>query len=92
MNNVAISPYIGMHALQIQNVKRESVKKLNIQELNMNNVVAEKEQEQYLPSVEKVEIVEKNNTNMGTNMGTNLADLPLPESSVLSSSISGAEI
>lgn len=87
MNNVAISPYIGMHALQIQNVKRESVKKLNIQELNTNNVVAEKEKEneQYVPSVEKVEI--KN-----TNMGTNLADLPLPESSVLSSSISGAEI
>jgi len=34
MNNIAISPYIGMHALQIQNVKRESVKKIDIQELN----------------------------------------------------------
>ncbi len=27
MNNIAISPYIGMHALQIQNVKRSVVKK-----------------------------------------------------------------
>lgn len=27
MNNIAISPYIGMHALQIQNVKRNVVKK-----------------------------------------------------------------
>jgi hypothetical protein len=29
MNNLAISPYIGMHALQIQNVKRNVVKKAN---------------------------------------------------------------
>jgi hypothetical protein len=34
MNNLAISPYIGMHALQIQNVKREVVKKVSISELN----------------------------------------------------------
>jgi hypothetical protein len=34
MNNLAISPYIGMHALQIQNVKRDVVKKVSISELN----------------------------------------------------------
>ena len=34
MNNLAIIPYIGMHALQIQNVKRDVAKKLNINELN----------------------------------------------------------
>jgi hypothetical protein len=35
MNNIAISPYIGMHALQIQNVKRDVVKKASISELNV---------------------------------------------------------
>jgi hypothetical protein len=34
MNNIAISPYIGMHALQIQNVKRNVVKKASIDALN----------------------------------------------------------
>jgi len=34
MNNVAISPYIFMYALQIQNVKRDVAKKLNIEHLN----------------------------------------------------------
>lgn len=34
MNNIAISPYIGMHVLQLQNVKRNLVKKIDIKELN----------------------------------------------------------
>ena len=34
MNNIAISPYIGLHALQIQNIKRNVVKKASIAELN----------------------------------------------------------
>jgi hypothetical protein len=34
MNNLAIASYIGMHALQIQNVKRNVVKKASINELN----------------------------------------------------------
>ena len=34
MNNIAITPCIAMHALQIQNVKRNTVKKASIQELN----------------------------------------------------------
>lgn len=34
INNIAVSPYIGMYALQIQNVKRNVVKKACIDELN----------------------------------------------------------
>ena len=36
MNNIAISPYIGMHILQLQNVKRNIIKKINIKKLNVN--------------------------------------------------------
>ena len=35
MNNVAISPYIAMYALQIQNVKRNVAKKVSIDEINV---------------------------------------------------------
>jgi hypothetical protein len=46
MNNIAISPHIGMYALQLQNVKRNSVKKLDISELNgAPNMKEEKENE-----------------------------------------------
>lgn len=34
MNNLAITPYIALHALQLQNVKRDVVKKVSIDELN----------------------------------------------------------
>lgn len=34
MNNIAILPYIGLHALQIQNIKRDVVKKVSIENLN----------------------------------------------------------
>jgi len=34
MNNIAIMPYISMHGLQIQNVKRNIVKKASVDELN----------------------------------------------------------
>lgn len=34
MNNLAITPYVCLHALQIQNVKRNIVKKIDIEELN----------------------------------------------------------
>lgn len=38
MNNLAILPYICLHALQIQNVKRDVVKKVDIKELNKNDI------------------------------------------------------
>ncbi len=41
MNNVAVLPYIGLHALQIQNVKRNVAKKVSINELNSNVVEGE---------------------------------------------------
>jgi hypothetical protein len=34
MNNAAITPHIAMYALQIQNIKRDTVKKLNLNDLN----------------------------------------------------------
>lgn len=37
MNNLAILPYIGLHALQIQNVKRNVAKTIDIKTLNNNN-------------------------------------------------------
>ena len=44
MNNAAILPYICMHALQIQNVKRDVVKKVSITELNQEIVYPEENQ------------------------------------------------
>ena len=41
MNNIAVLPYIGLHALQIQNVKRNTAKKVSINELNSNAVESE---------------------------------------------------
>lgn len=35
MNNIAISPYIGLHILQLQNVKRDVAKKISINEINL---------------------------------------------------------
>jgi hypothetical protein len=46
MNNIAISPHIGMYALQLQNVKRNTVKKLDISELNAATNVKEEEKEE----------------------------------------------
>lgn len=41
MNNIAITPYIALHALQIQNVKRDMVKKVSIQSLNTPSSISE---------------------------------------------------
>jgi hypothetical protein len=68
MNNVAVLPYIGLHALQIQNVKRNTTKKVSINELNNQIYTDEKE----------VIIIE--NTNVVTNVveksTTKIDDLP----------------
>jgi hypothetical protein len=39
MNNLAILNYICLHALQIQNIKRNIVKKIDIKEINKNNEI-----------------------------------------------------
>jgi len=74
MNNIAVSPYIGMHALQIQNVKRNAVKKASINELNKpitNNQIPEKQENQ---EIQKPTIVEENLVSQGTNID----NLPQP--------------
>lgn len=65
MNNIAISPYIGMHALQIQNVKRNVVKKASINELNksvINTQIPEKQENQ------ETSVLQQNNVSEGTNI------------------------
>jgi hypothetical protein len=59
MNNLAISPYIGLHALQIQNVKWNTVKKVDIKEFNKPSVEP--------PTIEdKEEVTTETETNLGS--------------------------
>jgi len=46
MNNIAISPYICMHALQMQNVKRVVAKKVDIRELHREPQQQQPQQQQ----------------------------------------------
>ena len=63
MNNIAVTPYICMHALQIQNVKRNIVKKASIKELN-NEIVHPLETHEELNNQNEVEInINEINTN-----------------------------
>jgi hypothetical protein len=69
MNNIAVAPYIGMHALQIQNVKRNIVKKASIDELNKpetNNT--------QIPEKQETTVVEQNIVSEGTTID----NLPQP--------------
>jgi hypothetical protein len=70
INNLAISPYIGMHALQIQNVKRNVVKKASINELNND-----KNDNNDDNNIDKNTKSEKEKEKEG---GTNINDLPEP--------------
>ena len=65
MNNLAISPYIGMHALQIQNVKRNVVKKASIDELNSELNCSEKVVDEMLDD-NKTNIDSQIDNNTGT--------------------------
>ena len=68
MNNIAVAPYIGMHALQIQNVKRNIVKKASIDELNKPEINIQ------LPEKHEITVVEQNIVSEGTNID----NLPQP--------------
>ena len=68
MNNVAVLPYIGLHALQIQNVKRNTTKKVSINELNNQIYTDEKE----VISIENTNVV----TNVVEKSTTKIDDLP----------------
>jgi hypothetical protein len=79
MNNLAITPYIGMHALQIQNVKREVVKKASINELNAEIHTAEKVIDEKELNVNGISIEQSNsNVNNTVNQGTDISNLPEP--------------
>jgi len=56
MNNLAILPYVGLYSLQIQNVKRDVAKKIDISELNNENT--------------EKDISEKKNTEININENT----------------------
>ena len=89
MNNIAISPYITLHALQIQNVKRNVVKKVSINELN---------NETFYPDVQSTDTTEPasvTNININTNSVPDNATTEinkLPEPTSLDNSIIGSEI
>ena len=68
MNNIAVAPYIGMHALQIQNVKRNIVKKASIDELNKPEINIQ------LPEKQETTVVEQNIVSDGPNID----NLPQP--------------
>jgi hypothetical protein len=74
MNNLAISPYICLHALQIQNIKRDVVKKVSIQELNKNDdVMAPSDNTSHvINNTPQLDIAE----DPINNASTNISDLP----------------
>ena len=76
MNNLAVLPYICLHALQIQNIKRNVVKKIDIQQLNKSNDV--------IVHVDKEDLNTNNNinniNNQDNNETTNEVIAILPES------------
>jgi hypothetical protein len=75
MNNVAVLPYIGMHALQIQNVKRNIVKKASIQELN-TEVINPLETQEELYNQDNIQdnIQDSNQDNIPDSNQENLVD------------------
>ena len=47
VNNLAISPYISMHMLQLQNIKRDVTKKLSVNELKSQESIVEDTNEEH---------------------------------------------
>jgi hypothetical protein len=82
MNNVAITPYIALHALQIQNVKRNVAKKVSINELNNQTYEINKN----LDNAD-AETIEKNETNNTETLGTNINNLLEPQPTPLNETI-----
>lgn len=87
MNNLAIIPYICLHALQIQNVKRNVVKKVNINELDKKPEIVNPVDKEELSNTDNNNFNSNNNENVhnfnfneSTNI-TNINDLPEPVSS-----------
>jgi hypothetical protein len=89
MNNLAISPYIGLHALQIQNVKRNVVKKASISELNNNIDIIDYHENS--DSNENNEIINNNQNDTNDNDNNNDNDM-IPEPHFIDDNIFGTEI
>ena len=70
MNNLAITPYIALHALQIQNIKRNVAKKVSINELNNQTYEISSTLHEEIP-------VNIENSNKET-VGTTIDELPKP--------------
>ena len=68
MNNIAITQYITLHALQIQNVKRNVVKKIDIKEL--------KHEKPEMETQKKDDVKEKHTDDHLVLEGTNINNLP----------------
>jgi hypothetical protein len=84
MNNIAVVPYIGMHALQIQNIKRNVVKKASIQELNNEQQAeapppASDANNEYVPEPESHQQTISDPVAIMNQMGTDLNDLDGPK-------------
>ena len=94
MNNIAIIPYIGLHALQIQNVKRNVAKKVSINTLN-NVYYGEKNNINNADNIDNIDDIDNNNEitkNIESNnlfSGTNIDELPQP---ITSNNVLGSEI
>jgi len=82
MNNLAITPYIALHALQIQNVKRDVVKKVNINTLNNKEYISEnKNEENNNLDIVSINNNNSNNSNSNNNLiseTTDINSLPMP--------------
>ena len=73
VNNITILPYIGMHVLQIQNVKRDIYKKASIKELNEE--IKDTNQDTNQDSIQD-NIQDTTNDSNVINTGTNIDQLP----------------
>jgi hypothetical protein len=79
MNNLAVLPYICLHALQIQNVKRDVVKKVSINELNNKEIIYTVDKRE-LDNTEHISHSEHNHEEYIPNESADINNLPEPAS------------
>ena len=94
MNNLAISPYICLHALQIQNVKRNVVKKASINELNNNHndITDYHENNDSNENNDNIEIINNNQNDTNDNNNNDNDNDVIPEPHFIDDNIFGTEI
>jgi len=69
MNNLAISPYIGMHILQLQNIKRNTTKNAHLDDLKIDNTNSKNnEPEDNVNNVNNVANIKNNNVKLDENL------------------------